>query len=200
MTSKWPLISLGELCSKITDGSHNPPKGIAESDFLMLSSRDIQDDKIDPVNPRYLTEEEFHLEHRRTRVTPGDVLLTIVGTIGRSAVYAGVPELVTLQRSVAVLTPKPDRLDARYLMYFFQSSTEYFENHAQGTAQKGFYLGQLRETRLQLPPLEEQRSLVMMLDDAIGNLNEATNIAQKKLDELKNLRVSLLSTSLKATL
>ena len=37
----WKVKRLGEICSKITDGSHNPPKGIDYSDFLMLSSQNV---------------------------------------------------------------------------------------------------------------------------------------------------------------
>lgn len=193
MTSKWPLVTLGDLCSKVTDGSHNPPKGIAESDYLMLSSRDIQDDNIAPVSPRYLTEDEFHLEHRRTDLTPGDVLLTIVGTIGRSAIYSGVPKLVTLQRSVAVLTPICDRLDARYLMYFFHSSTQYFEDKAQGTAQKGFYLGQLREMRMPLPPLDEQKRIVAKLDEALSNVDGLIENIQNSIFQVNEFSKSAVS-------
>ena len=32
-------VKLGDVCDKITDGSHNPPKGIANSEYLMLSSK-----------------------------------------------------------------------------------------------------------------------------------------------------------------
>ena len=31
----WEIKKLGEVCEKITDGSHNPPKGVDSSDFMM---------------------------------------------------------------------------------------------------------------------------------------------------------------------
>jgi type I restriction enzyme S subunit len=48
----WEEKKLGEVCLKITDGSHNPPKGIELSSHLMLSSKNILDDKITYDNPR----------------------------------------------------------------------------------------------------------------------------------------------------
>ena len=29
-------LRLSEICNRITDGSHNPPKGVNNSDFLMI--------------------------------------------------------------------------------------------------------------------------------------------------------------------
>ena len=77
-------VALGECCRKITDGSHNPPKG-GNGNYLMLSSKNIHDDVINFEGARRLNDEEFQAENRRTDVGVGDVLMTIVGTIGRVA-------------------------------------------------------------------------------------------------------------------
>ena len=53
---------LSDICSGITDGSHNPPSGGANSPYLMLSSKNIFDDKITYDEPRYLNEEQFYAE------------------------------------------------------------------------------------------------------------------------------------------
>ena len=92
--------------------------------------------------PRYLSEEQFLSENKRTNIVPGDVLVTIVGTVGRAAVVNKDIGKITLQRSVAVLHPKKDICDSRYLMYAFQSKRAYFEKEAHGVAQKGLYLKQ----------------------------------------------------------
>ena len=44
-----------EICHSITDGSHNPPQGVEESKYLMLSSKNIFDDEITLDDPRFLT-------------------------------------------------------------------------------------------------------------------------------------------------
>ena len=95
-------LRLSEICNRITDGSHNPPKGVNNSDFLMISSKNIFDDKITLDEPRYLTEQDFIIEHNRTQIKSGDILLTIVGTVGRVAVFDDKIGEVTFQSSVAV--------------------------------------------------------------------------------------------------
>ena len=44
MKQGWEIKKLGEVCEKLTDGSHNPPKGILHSDYLMLSSQNIHNE------------------------------------------------------------------------------------------------------------------------------------------------------------
>ena len=92
-----------DICTSITDGSHNPPQGIASSSYLMLSSKNVFDDKITLDEPRFLSEEDFAKENKRTNVKCGDILLTIVGTVGRAAVVSSDLPPFTLQRSVACL-------------------------------------------------------------------------------------------------
>ena len=153
-----------EICHSITDGSHNPPQGVEESKYLMLSSKNIFDDEITLDDPRFLTENAFQQEDKRTRIVPGDVLLTIVGTVGRAAVVSDNMPRFTLQRSVAVLHPKEDVCLSRYLMYALRSKRAYIEKTAKGAAQKGIYLGEVGKIDLPAPSITQQETIVGILD------------------------------------
>ena len=61
----WEEKKLGEVCSKISDGSHNPPRGVEHSEYLMLSSKNIRNDKFTFDNPRYLSSLDFERENQR---------------------------------------------------------------------------------------------------------------------------------------
>ena len=78
-------MKVKDICNSVTDGSHNPPQGIDSSEYIMLSSKNIFDDKVTFEEPRYLLKEDFEKENKRTKISEGDVLLTIVGTVGRTA-------------------------------------------------------------------------------------------------------------------
>lgn len=80
------MARLGDICIQITDGSHNPPASVGESKYLMLSSKNIDDDCITLNDPRYLSKDDFDTENKRTNIEPDDLLMTIVGTIGRVAI------------------------------------------------------------------------------------------------------------------
>jgi len=185
--ARWELKTLGAVCAKITDGSHNPPKGIEDSEFFMLSSKNILDGRITLTKPRYLAESDFLQENKRTDVSEGDVLLTVVGTIGRTAIVpAGFPK-ITLQRSVGVLKPQKDVIVPRYLMFALQSILKTLMSGARGVAQKGIYLKALREIKIPLPPLEEQKRIVTILDEAFEGLDRARAHTEANLQNAKDL-------------
>lgn len=190
--SDWAETTLGEICSKITDGSHNPPKGIDGGNFVMLSSKNILDDEITLKNPRYLGEADFGLENRRTEIQPGDVLLTIVGTVGRAAVVPDSMTQFTVQRSVAVLKPKHDRALPRFLMYALQHRLEALQSQSQGVAQKGIYLKALNSFPIELPLLEEQQRIVGVLDEAFAAIATATATAERNLASARGVLMSAI--------
>ena len=160
-------MKVKEICHSITDGSHNPPQGVEVSKYLMLSSKNVFDDEITVEDPRFLTEEDFQQEDKRTQIVPGDVLLTIVGTVGRVAVVTNDMPRFTLQRSVAVLHPHREICLSRYLMYALRSRRALIEKTARGVAQKGIYLGEVGDIDLFIPILEQQESIVGILDKIV---------------------------------
>ena len=110
----------------------------------MLSARNIADFAINFDDYRLISDADFELEHSRTQVASGDVLLTIVGTIGRTAVVPQKLQEFTLQRSVSVL--KILGIDSHYMAYALSApgTQQWLQNNAKGTAQKGIYLKTLR--------------------------------------------------------
>ena len=69
-------MKIKDICTSVTDGSHNPPQGIEKSEYMMLSSKNIFDDEITFDEPRFLSQKDFEREHKRTNIAVGDVLLT----------------------------------------------------------------------------------------------------------------------------
>ena len=181
MKAGWRQHILADVAEKITDGSHNPPKGVSQSEYMMLSSKNVFDDCLHYSEPRYLDAEHFKLEDKRTGVMPGDVLLTIVGTIGRCAVVRCLDPKFTLQRSVAVIRPKQSIVNSRFLMYSLIERTEDLNAQARGVAQKGIYLENLRQLNVVLPPLPEQQRIVTLLDEAFDGIATAKANAEKNL-------------------
>ena len=152
------------ICTKIVDGDHNPPQGVLEkTEYLMLSAQNINFNKLVDLNQaRYLTKQIFEQENLRTQVQIGDIFFTIVGTLGRSCIYNGGYN-ISFQRSVAVISTK---ILNCYLKYVLDSP--FIQQHmiykATGTAQKGFYLNQVENLLIPIPPIEEQQRIVKRLE------------------------------------
>ena len=164
---------LGELTTKITDGSHNPPKGIEKSDYLMLSSQNIFNE-LDLSDVRYLTKEDFDRENKRTDIQENDVLLTIVGTIGRTHVVRK-GESFTFQRSVGVIKPIGSILNGTYLSICLHTDdvVNQLESSGHGSSQKGVYLQDLKKISIPVPSIESQNefaSFVKMVNDSLASI------------------------------
>ena len=157
-------MKIKDICTSVTDGSHNPPQGIEKSEYMMLSSKNVFDDVITFDEPRFLSEKDFEREYTRTKVAVGDVLLTIVGTVGRAATVDEDMPAFTLQRSVAVLHPKSDVCLPRFLMYALRRKRTYIENRAKGVAQKGIYLKEVSDIDIPIPDISNQEIIINKLD------------------------------------
>lgn len=181
------MAKLGEVCIQITDGSHNPPSGVEQSEYLMLSSKNIDDDFITLDSPRFLSHSDYIAENKRTTVSEGDLLMTIVGTVGRVAIVPKELNGICLQRSVAVIKPEREIVNNRYLMYQLQNMRPFLEKEARGVAQKGIYLKQVSQLDIKLPELEQQKQIVKVLDK-VTELISLRKQQLTKLDELVKAR------------
>lgn len=173
-------IKLGSLCISISDGSHNPPKGVDYSENLMISSKNISDGLITFDDPRYLSDEEFEAENKRTNVKPGDVLLTIVGAIGRVAVVPDNIGKIALQRSVAVMHPYPEIINSIFLMHMLRELFPVIDAEAHGIAQRGIYLAQVKDLDVICPEIDEQEKFVTLAVQSDKLVREQSESGQRK--------------------
>jgi len=187
----WIWAELEKLCSKITDGSHAPPQK-QEHGLPMLSAKNIQNDSINFEGIRYITEAEFEKECARANIEENDVLLTIVGTIGRTTIVRhGLPKF-TLQRSVALL--KPVLINSKYLSFSFRHLhfQKLLMQKAKGTAQKGVYLKTLQNLQIPLAPLFEQNRIVEKIEELFSDVDQGVESLKTAQKQLKVYRQAVL--------
>lgn len=174
---------LSNLTTKITDGSHLPPKGIDKSEYLMLSSQNVHNELLlDDV--RYLTKKDFEKENQRTDIQPNDVLLTIVGTIGRTHVVK-TGEKYVFQRSVGVIKPIEGKLDGIYLANYLQTPAAIgqLESGGHGSTQKGIYLQDLKKLRIPIAEYSEQERFARF----VKLIDKSRFIVQSQIKDLQEL-------------
>ena len=175
LPKSWQWTKLGRICDKLVDGDHNPPKGIEEkTEYIMVSSRNVNYNTVaDLENVRYLTKEMFEAENLRTNATAGDILFTSVGSLGRSCIYDGSLN-ICFQRSVSILKTA---IYNKYLKFFFDSKfyQNYVVEHATGTAQTGFYLQEMAESFIAIPPILEQKRIVAKIEELFNALDKIQN-------------------------
>jgi type I restriction enzyme S subunit len=186
----WIWGNLNSLSKLIVDGSHNPPPKKDEG-FPMLSGRNILNGKINFETDRYVSDDDYQKEYRRTPIEPNDVLLTIVGTIGRTTVVPQEFSPFVLQRSVALVKPM---INSNYLSYYFSSPyfQYYLQKNAKGTAQKGVYLKTLKSSSVPLPPLNEQKCIAKKVESLLNKLEEAKQLIEEAKEMFELRRAAIL--------
>ncbi len=135
----------------------------------MLSSQNIVDGNIIELSKaRFLTKDQFLEENKRTKLSINDILFTSVGSIGRSCIFNHNYN-ICFQRSVSVITTL---INPYYVKLFFDAPMQqvWFTKKASGTAQKGFYLNQLSNLLIAVPPIYEQSKIVKKYNIIAKNL------------------------------
>jgi len=107
---------------------------------------------------------EEGLKAIRSRIfDTGTLLFAMYGSVGKTAVVKGE---VSTNQAILGIKPLNDKLDLTYLMYWLRSQQRVFERDAQGVAQKNLSTGYVRDLRIPLPPLTEQKRIAAILDKA----------------------------------
>ena len=185
--------TLNQICKSIVDGSHNPAKGGEKSDYLMLSSKNIVDNVITYEDPRYLSKEDFDSENKRTQVKPGDILMTIVGTIGRTAIVPVNAGNITFQRSVAVLHLDESIVNSIFVKYCIDSIQADIDSEAHGSSQKGIYLNQVEKIPVLVPSMSLQREFASFVEQVDKSRFEL----QRHLENTRKLQKALINQAFK---
>lgn len=82
----WEWIRLGEICSLITDGTHQTPRYVEEG-MMFLSAQNVKPYKFMPENHRYVSYEDYLSYVAHAKPEKGNILMTRVGAgIGEATI------------------------------------------------------------------------------------------------------------------
>lgn len=181
----WASCSLEDLTSLIKDGSHGTHQDIAEG-IPLLSAKDVRDGILEiPDDCRRISENDYALIHKGYSIAKGDVLLTIVGTIGRCCRVTGSEPRFTIQRSVGVI--RPSKISSDYLYHYFRS--EYFQRTlaslTNASAQGGVYLGSLAKCSVMYPTAKLEQTKIAEILSTVDRAIEQTEALIAKQQRIK---------------
>lgn len=190
MYRKINKVTLNDISEKIIDGLHNLPKDVIDySPYPILSAKNIENNTLNFETKKYVSKATYEKENKRTETKEGDILLTIVGAIGRSIVLDNSVQAL-FQRSICIIRPKKNLVNPKFLNYIL-SSPNYQKrlfDQSHGAAQKGIYLNKLKKLEILLPSLEEQEKIVETLDKLTEIKDNSEELIQKQLKRIIMLK------------
>ncbi|WP_295362604.1 restriction endonuclease subunit S [uncultured Pseudoramibacter sp.] len=172
---------LSDCCKSITDGDHQaPPKSTTGIPFITISN--IHNNQIDFSDTMYVPKEYYKNLDNTKVARPGDILYSVVGSFGIPVLIQDDRNFV-FQRHIAILKPNANVVDARYL-YYIMLSREFYkqaDSVALGAAQRTISLSALRNMRIKLPSIKEQK----LISDVLSVYDELIENNQKQIKLLE---------------
>lgn len=170
--------------------------GFVPNGVPVLAIRDLHGDYTTGIHRTAL---RIDAAYPRSRVRPGDVLLSIKGTLGRVGV---VPSHFTgnISRDIALIRPTP-RVRSQYLAQMLQSTIgQQLLSLAQvGTTRGEISIAPLRRIVVPLPDIEEQQRLEASLEASEARIKQEELTLQKLRSEKVGLMDDLLTGRVRVT-
>ena len=165
--SEWKRVRLSDVCEiPITDGTHQTPTYASENEGIpFLSSKDVTSQSIDWQNIKYITKDLHEVLYKRIAPKKDDILLAKNGTTGVAALVED-DRVFDIYVTLALLRPKQNIIYPKYLLRVINSPfcKRQFDSHLKGIGVPNLHLKEINETKIPLPPLEEQKRIAAILD------------------------------------
>ncbi len=193
----WPVARLGDLADKVTKGTTPTSVGHAFIDdginFVKVESitktgRFIRE-KFAHISP------ECHADLARSQLAAGDILFSIAGALGRTALVTDdiLPANTNQALAIIRLNPNPGLLRA-FVLKALETGVvlEQIEQFRGGAAQQNLSLAQVRDFEIAMPSLVEQQQIVANLERFFDETEQLASIFEEKITALEALKMSLL--------
>jgi len=198
LPSHWQIIRLKDLVIDAIAGPYG--SSLTKSMYTNSGYRVYGQQQVIPENftiGDYYVSDEKYEEMQRYRTLPGDILISVMGTIGRAALVTddaepGIinPRLVLYRANKSIIRPA-------YLKSFINSlpSQNYFSLVAQGTTMEGINMALIGELAVPVPPLHEQDEILIAQQSQKARLEKQIQTVACAIARLQEYRSALITAA-----
>lgn len=183
----WEVKLNGDVID-VRDGTHDSPKQ-SETGFPLVTSKHITSGVLELKDAYLISEEDYKKVNKRSQVNQGDVLLTMIGTVGIPYLVLQ-PEVNFAIKNIGLFRTSENKKLVNYF-YLLLKSPEmqtYLAARLVGTTQKYLSLKTLRSIEMIVPSAETLSAFNILLDPLMQKLFSS----QSENNDLSLLRDSLL--------
>lgn len=192
----WEVRSISSISTKITNGYVGPTRDILVDDGVRyLQSLHIKRNKIRFDQP-YFVRENWSLDHRKSILEAGDVLIVQTGDIGQVAVVP--PEFAGCNcHALIIVSPIRDILSGDWLSTVLNSD---YGAHSLLSIQTGalhphLNCGNVKFLVVPVPPRHEQDSIQNYIEERTKKFDALIDEADAAINLLQERRTALISAA-----
>ena len=159
----WEKDYLGVVCD-VRDGTHDSPH-YHSAGFPLVTSKNVTGGEIDLTDCSLISEADFNKINERSKVDMGDIIMPMIGTVGKPVIVNVKPDFAIKNVSLIKFTD-----DSRVLNTFIRSllQSDYFDDavlsKVRGGTQKFISLGDIRKLVVIVPPMELQEQFAAFVE------------------------------------
>lgn len=184
----WEVKKLNNICD-VRDGTHDSPKYLQNSEYILITSKNIVNGSIDFENVNYISEEDYIKINKRSKVDNGDIIMPMIGTIGNPIIAHIDGTHKFCIKNVALIKFLADStVNNMFIVNLMRCSSfsSYLLNQNKGGTQKFVALGAIRKLPIPLPPLPLQHLFAQRIEQIEHQKSEV----QKAITDLETLLAS----------
>ncbi len=203
----WKWVNIIDLAEPVKNALKAGPFGSSlKKEFYTESGYKIygQEQVIngDPYFGDYYVSEEKYQELNSNKIKPFDVLISLVGTVGKVLILpenckAGIinPRLIKISLDTKKYLP-------HFFKYYFESSTvkSFYSSKAQGTTMDVLNLGIIKTIPFPLCSFEEQQRIVGEIESRLNVCDKLEETITASLKQSEALRQSILKQAFEGKL
>lgn len=187
----WKWVRLGEICEKITDGTHKTPK-YTNSGVKFVSAKDIYNKELDFSHCKYISENEHRELYKRCNPEYNDLLISKSGSIGTVALN-NVKYEFSLFESLALVKYNQKLMLPKFMQYAVQCiCNNLTASDIKGICVKHLHLNVLSSQILSVPPLAEQKEIVARVEKHLQTITQLEIQIASREATTKQLMQSIL--------
>ncbi|MGX9606739.1 restriction endonuclease subunit S [Acinetobacter sp. T63] len=191
---KYQMMTLGSISSfENGDRSNNYPSGadVVQEGIPFLSTKNIKGNFFDSSNMQFITQEKFN-KLSRGKVSNGDILITLRGTLGSTCIYECEYPQAFINAQMMIIRANQNFMSNRFLHIILSSEAmqKHLKSIGNGAAVQQLTATQLKNISIIVPDLEEQEKFInfhekltkqkKLLEQAFHKINDLFSGLQQK--------------------
>ncbi len=183
----WEVVRLGDVCSKIIDGTHRTPNYINDG-IPFYSVENVTNN--DFFNTKFISKQEHYQLIKRCKPEKGDILLTRIGTLGLTKLINWEVE-ASIYVSLALL--KLNSIINNNYLYVFTKSKQFINNVEKrsliNAIPQKINMEEICKISIVVPINKEEQTAIA---EVLSDMDSEIEALEKKLNKYKKVKQGMM--------